>query len=199
MSDPFIHESVNLDGTQEIGENSRIWSNSQLGSNARIGSGTTIGRNVYIGPGAIIGNNCKIQNNALIYEPAKIEDGVFIGPGVILTNDKYPRAVNTDGTIKSSSDWNPVGVHVMTGASIGAGVVCIAPLIIGEWALISAGAVVVDSVKPFSLMVGTPARKIGWVGTSGVPLESLGESRFKCPSTGHLYFEDSSGNLIEKN
>lgn len=143
-----------------IGENTKIWDFSQVRENVRIGKNCVIGRNVYIGPGVIIGDNCKIQNNALIYEPAIIEDGVFIGPAVVLTNDKNPRAVNSDGSLKSASDWEMVGVTIRTGAAIGANSTCIAPLEIGEWSLVGAGSVVTKNVAPNKTVAGNPAREI---------------------------------------
>ena len=197
MSGSFIHPTVNTEGDFSIGENSRVWSNSQLGINVEIGRNTNIGRNVYLGPGVKIGNNCKIQNNALVYEPARIGDGVFVGPGVILTNDKFPRAVNSDGSLKTATDWQPMGVEINTGASIGAGAICVAPIEIGEWAVIAAGSVVTKSVLPFALMAGTPARRIGWVGKSGVPLILDSDSNYFCPSSGSKYLEKTDGNLVE--
>lgn len=116
-----------------------------------------IGRNVYIGPGVVIGNNCKIQNNALIYEPAILEDGVFVGPAVVLTNDKNPRAVNPDGSLKLSSDWTMVGVTLKRGSAIGANSVCIAPVVVGEWALVGAGSVVTRDVPAGLTVIGNPA------------------------------------------
>lgn len=196
MVDPFIHPSANVDGNIEIGINSRVWSNSQITSGVKIGSNTTVGRNVYIGPGVRVGDNCKIQNNALLYEPASIKDGVFIGPGVILTNDKYPRAINPEGTVKGVLDWEAVGVQIEYGASIGAGSVCVAPSKIGEWAVVAAGSVVIGDVSPYALVAGSPARRIGWVGKSGVPLKPTGDSLFVCPKTNLFYLEKSNGELI---
>jgi acetyltransferase-like isoleucine patch superfamily enzyme len=195
MTDPFIHPTVNLGEDIQIGNNSRVWSNSQIGSGVRIGAWTTIGRNVYLGPGTFVGNSCKIQNNALLYEPALIKDGVFVGPGAILTNDKFPRAINPDGTIKGIQDWEQVGVQIEYGASIGAGAVCVAPVTIGEWAVVAAGSVVLSDVSPFALVAGTPARRIGWVGKAGIPLKSSGESFFLCPKTNDVYFEKPNGKL----
>ena len=112
-----LHGTVLLGDSTEIGDGAQIWHNSQIREKVSIGKTCVIGRNVYVGPGVKIGSNCKIQNNALIYEPAVIADGVFIGPGAILTNDQYPRAVNSDLSLKSGSDWNAVGVSIDEGAS----------------------------------------------------------------------------------
>ena len=183
---PKIEATSLVDSSAVIGQGTRIWHNSQVRDEVVIGDNCIIGRNVYIGTGVRIGQNCKIQNNALIYEPAVIADGVFIGPGVILTNDQYPRAVNIDLTLKSADDWIPVGVSIGTGASIGAGSICVAPVSIGDWSMIAAGSVVTKNVPNFALVAGVPARQIGWVGKLGYRLiEDAGT--LKCPESGDLY------------
>jgi acetyltransferase-like isoleucine patch superfamily enzyme len=156
-----IHPTADVDPSTRIPESSRVWHFAQIRENVTIGENCIIGRNVYIGPGVVIGDNCKIQNNALIYEPAILENGVFIGPAVVLTNDKNPRAVNSDGSIKGASDWNPVGVTIRSGASIGANSVCIAPLEIAEWSAVGAGSVVTKNTKPNQIVVGNPAKPLG--------------------------------------
>jgi len=136
-----------------------------------------------------VGDNCKIQNYALVYEPARLEDGVFIGPAAVLTNDTFPRAINPDGTPKSAHDWVPVGVTCLEGASIGARAVCVAPVTIGRWAMVAAGAVVVHDVPDFALVAGVPARRIKWVGRSGFPLEAVGEATFVDRVTGDMFVQ----------
>ena len=108
-----------------------------------------------------MGDHCKVQNNALIYEPAWLEDGVFVGPAAVFTNDRFPRAITPDGSLKKAADWDPVGVRVRYGASIGAKAVCVAPVTIGRWALVAAGSVVVTDVPDFALV---PARQHGSCG-----------------------------------
>jgi acetyltransferase-like isoleucine patch superfamily enzyme len=181
-----LHGSVLVGDSTEIGDGTQIWHNSQIRENASIGKTCVIGRNVYVGPGVKIGSNCKIQNNTLIYEPAAMADGVFIGPGVILTNDQYPRAVNSDLSLKSGADWHAVGVSIGEGASIGAGSVCVAPVLIGRWALVAAGSVVTRNVPDFALVGGVPARQLGWVGKNGHKLVEE-KGIFKCPSSGDKY------------
>jgi UDP-3-O-[3-hydroxymyristoyl] glucosamine N-acyltransferase len=156
-----IHESAEVHPSVSVPESTKVWNYAQIRENVVIGQNCIIGRNVYIGPGVVIGDNCKIQNNALIYEPAVIESGVFIGPAVVLTNDKTPRAVNPDGSIKSAADWDPVGVTIRHGASIGANSVCVAPLEIAEWTAVGANSVVTKNTKPRQMVVGNPARSVG--------------------------------------
>ena len=163
--------------------------------NSKIGSDSIIGSNAYIDHDVSIGNSCKIQNDAQIYFPAKLEDGVFIGPGVILTNDRFPRAVTPEGAPKKGTDWDPVGVTVKYGASIGAGAVCVAPLTIGAWAMVGAGSLVTSDVLPFALVVGAPARQVGWVGRSGYRLTPTDSGGLVCPQTGD-YYEVSEGLLV---
>jgi acetyltransferase-like isoleucine patch superfamily enzyme len=178
---------ANVESGAVIGRGVKVWANAHIRSHASIGENTVVGEGAYIGTGVSVGQNSKIQNNALIYEPATIGRGVFVGPGAILTNDQFPRAVSPDERIKDASDWKPVGVTVENGASIGAGAICVAPVKIGEWSVVGAGAVVVKDVIPFSLVVGSPARQIGWVGKAGFPLVDSGAGSLVCPSTGEKF------------
>ncbi|HAM26114.1 MAG TPA: N-acetyltransferase [Microbacteriaceae bacterium] len=181
--------TADIDPRSRIGPGSFVWHLAQVREYAQIGAGTIIGRGVYVGPGVIIGRNCKIQNYALVYEPALLENGVFVGPGVVFTNDVFPRAINVDGSRKSNDDWEAVGVTVRTGASIGARAVCVAPLTIGRWSLIAAGAVVTKDVQDYALVAGVPAKRIGWVGRAGAALRDEGDGVFVCPVTGEKYLE----------
>ena len=164
-----IAPTADIDPTAQIGSRSQIWHLAQVRENARIGDGCIVGRGAYIGPGVVVGRNCKIQNYALVYEPTVLGDGVFVGPAAVFTNDEFPRAINLDGSLKGNDDWTLVGVIVGTGASIGAHSVCIAPLSIGRWSLIAAGAVVTKDVADFAIVAGVPARRVGWVGPAGAP------------------------------
>jgi UDP-2-acetamido-3-amino-2,3-dideoxy-glucuronate N-acetyltransferase len=197
MSKNFIAETAILENSVVIGNNAKIWHYAHIRSNVNLGSNVIVGSNVFIGSGVSIGENSKIQNNVLIYEPAHIGNGVFIGPGVIFTNDHNPRAINSDKTQKGSLDWNKAGVIVGEGASIGAGAICVGPIEIGKWALVGAGAVVAEDVPNYALMVGIPARQIGWVGKDGVKLIEQTSKVFMCPVSKKLYYLKGS-NLIEE-
>jgi len=195
----IIAATADVDASATIGDGSKIWHLAQVRDKAVLGENCIVSRGAYIGSGVKIGNNCKIQNYALVYEPAVLGQGVFIGPAVVLTNDHYPRAINPDMSLKSGSDWDAVGVTIGDGASIGAQSVCVAPVKIGSWALVAAGSVVVKDVPDFALVAGSPAKRIRWVGRAGVPLEDIGDNTFRCPTTGALYKQMSSDQLLEIN
>lgn len=191
-----VHPSADVDETAEIGDGSSVWHLAQVRENARLGRNCVIGRGAYVGSGVTMGDNCKVQNYALVYEPAVLEAGVFVGPAVVFTNDHYPRAVLPDGSIKSGHDWEPVGVTVREGASVGARSVCVAPVTIGRWSLVAAGSVVTQDVPDFALVAGVPARRLRWVGKAGVPLEKDADG-WTCPQTGQGYVE-TDGVLAER-
>ncbi len=186
---PVIQPSADVDERATLGARTRVWHLAQVREDAVLGADCNIGRGAYIGPGVKLGDACKVQNYALVYEPAVVGDGVFIGPAVVFTNDEFPRAANPDGSLKGGDDWDAVGVTVERGASIGARSVCIAPVTIGEWALVAAGAVVTKDVAPHALVAGVPARRIGWVGRTGHPLRAEGDE-WVCPDTGERYLAD---------
>jgi acetyltransferase-like isoleucine patch superfamily enzyme len=196
------HQQHNWLGTVSphavVASTTKIWELAQVREHASVGENCIIGRGAYIGSGVVVGKNCKIQNDAMIYEPAFLEDGVFIGPNVVLTNDHFPRAINPDGTLKSASDWAPVGVTIKYGASVGAHSVCIAPVVIGEWALVGSGSVVTKDVPSHAIVVGNPARQIGWVGKTGQPLVAADNGEFVCPTSLQIYVVDEMGQLLEK-
>lgn len=194
-----LHPTADVDESADIGDGTSVWHYAQIREHASVGRDCVIGRGAYIGPGVTLGAACKVQNYGLVYEPAVLGAGVFIGPGAVLTNDLYPRAANSDLTVKSAADWVPVGVVIGDGASIGARAVCVAPATIGRWALVAAGAVVVSDVPDFALVAGVPARRLRWVGHAGVPLEPVDgkDGQFRCPQTGRLYAQAGADILVE--
>ncbi len=186
-----IAPSADVSDRAVLGAGTKIWHLAQVREDAILGENCIVGRGAYVGTGVQIGDNTKIQNYALVYEPAKLGKGVFIGPAVVLTNDTYPRSVSPDGSLKSAHDWTPVGVTIEDGASVGARAVCVAPLTIGRWATIAAGAVVTKDVPAFALMAGVPAKRLGWVGKAGFPLREA-DGFWVCPETGAKYVEEEN-------
>jgi acetyltransferase-like isoleucine patch superfamily enzyme len=180
-----------IDKTATLGPRTVVWELAQIREKAVLGENCVVGRGAYIGPGVRIGDRVKIQNHALVYEPAELGDGVFVGPAVVLTNDHTPRSVDPEGRLKCGGDWEPVRVTVAEGASLGARSVCVAPVHVGRWARVAAGAVVTRDVPDFALVAGVPARRIGWVGRAGERLRELqGQvGIWECPRTGVLHAE----------
>ncbi|PRH78694.1 N-acetyltransferase [Streptomyces solincola] len=194
-----VQPTAQVAESARIGAGSSVWELAQIREDARLGEGCVVGRGAYVGTGVRIGDNVKLQNYALVYEPAELADGVFVGPAVVLTNDHNPRSVDPSGKQKRGGDWEAVGVKVDEGASLGARSVCVAPVRVGRWAMVAAGAVVTRDVPDFALVAGVPARRLGWVGRTGVRLvERAGEPDvWECPQTGELY-EEKDGVLTER-
>ena len=160
MANYFAHESSYIDDSVKIGENTKIWHFSHILSGSTIGKNCSFGQNCVIGPKVNIGSGVKVQNNISIYEGVEVEDDVFLGPSVVFTNVVNPRAF-----IQRKDEFKTT--LLKRGCSIGANVTVICGVTIGEYALIGSGAVVNRDVKPYALMVGVPAKQIGWVSKAG--------------------------------
>jgi acetyltransferase-like isoleucine patch superfamily enzyme len=184
-----IHKTADVSEHAQIGAGSSIWNYAQIRERACLGINCVIAKDVYVDFEVIIGNNVKIQNGSQIYHGATISDGVFIGPGVILTNDKRPRAVNRDGTQKTSADWVVGRTYIAEGAALGAGSIILAGVKIGAWAMVGAGALVTHDVPDFGLVVGSPARLIGYVCKCGARLaeKKTATGTHVCVDCGDLY------------
>ena len=158
----MIHQTAEVSPRARVGTNTRIWNYTQVREGVEIGQNCIIGKNVYIDFDVAIGDNVKIQNNALIYHGATIEDGVFIGPQACLTNDRIPRAITPDGQLKSTDDWIVGPIIVRYGASIGAGAIILPNVTVGRFAMVAAAAVVTHDVPDHGLVIGSPARLVGY-------------------------------------
>ncbi len=159
----MIHPTADVAPNAQIGDGTRIWHHAQVREGARLGRNCIVGKGVYVDFGVSIGNNVKIQNGAFIYHGVTIEDGVFIGPRACLANDKLPRAINPDGSLKQDADWEVGHILVCYGASIGAGAIVLPDVTIGRFAMVGAGALVTKDVPGHGLVVGVPARLVGYV------------------------------------
>lgn len=185
----YKHETAIVDEGAQIGEGSRVWHFVHVCGRARIGSGVSLGQNVFVGNKVTIGDNCKVQNNVSIYDNVHLEEGVFCGPSMVFTNVYNPRSL-----INRKDEY--MDTVVKRGASLGANCTIVCGVTIGEFAFIGAGAVVNKDVKPYALMVGVPARQIGWMSEYGeqldLPLD--GDGIATCSHTGAKYIL-KDGNL----
>ncbi len=171
----YIHPTAEVSEKAKIGDGTKIWNQVQVRENCIIGENCILSKNVYIDTEAVIGNRVKIQNNVNVYHGVEVEDDVFLGPSMTFTNDFYPRAFN--------SNWKITKTLVKKGASIGANCTIVCGNTIGEYAMIGSGSVVTKNVKDYALMVGNPAKQIGWVCKCGNKLDE----KYKCPECGIEY------------
>jgi acetyltransferase-like isoleucine patch superfamily enzyme len=182
----IIHPTADVSPKAKIGEGSRIWHYVQIREGVEIGQNCIVGKNVYIDFDVKVGHNVKIQNNALLYHGLTVEDGVFIGPAACMTNDVFPRAITPDGQLKGNDDWEVGPIVLEYGSSIGAGAIILPNVTVGRFALVAAGAVVTKSVPDHTLVVGTPARVVGYVCKCGRKLEQKGND-WTCPHDSWSY------------
>lgn len=180
------HDTAIIDEGAEIGEGTRVWHWTHVCSKARIGAGCSLGQNVFIGNEVFLGNNVKVQNNVSIYDQVSIEDDVFCGPSMVFTNVFNPRS-----EIVRKSEYRKT--LVKKGATLGANCTIVCGVEIGRYAFVGAGAVVNKNVKDFALVVGVPAKQIGWMSAFGeqVDLPLNGNGNWQCPNTGDKYILDN--------
>lgn len=176
----FAHETAVIDEGANIGNGVKIWHFSHIMAGATIGEGCNIGQNVVVSPQVTLGRNVKVQNNVSIYTGVTCEDDVFLGPSMVFTNVINPRSA-----VNRKSEYKPTVVKRC--ASIGANATIVCGHTLGEFCFIGAGAVVTKDVKPYALMVGNPARQIGWMSQYGHRLEFDANGMAKCPESGDLY------------
>jgi UDP-2-acetamido-3-amino-2,3-dideoxy-glucuronate N-acetyltransferase len=180
---PQIHPTADVSPNARIGTGTRIWHHAHVREGASIGTDCNVGQNVYVGADVRIGDRVKIGNNASVYEGVVIEEGAFVGPHAILTNDRNPRSITPDGRLKGPDDWELGTIVVRRGASLGAGAIVVTGVVIGEFALVAAGAVVTRDVPAFGLVRGNPARLAGTAcccGRTGALTESAPAFRCGC-------------------
>jgi len=185
-----IHPTADVAPGASIGSGSSVWNQAQVREGARIGRDCVIGKNAYIDAGVVIGDRVKIQNNVSVYHGVTVEDGVFIGPHACFTNDKIPRAVNPDGSLKTDADWEVSPTLVRAGAAVGANATILPGVTIGRWAMVGSGAVVTRDVADHELVVGNPARRIGSACACGQPLrDDTDGAPFvgRCPGCGSAF------------
>ncbi|MBU3739660.1 MAG: N-acetyltransferase [Rhodoferax sp.] len=177
-----VHPSAIVDDGASIGEGSRIWHFVHVCGGAKIGRGVSLGQNVFVGNKVVIGDRCKIQNNVSIYDNVTLEEGVFCGPSMVFTNVYNPRSL-----VERKSEYRDT--LVKRGATLGANCTVVCGVTVGEFAFVGAGAVVNKNVRPYALMVGVPARQIGWMSEHGeqIPLPLTGQGHYLCPHSGQHY------------
>lgn len=204
-----VHPTADIEAGVTIGAGSSIWHRAQIRAGATIGRDCIIGRDAFIDEGVVLGDRVKVQNLALVYHGVTVEDGVFIGPNAILTNDRYPRAITATGALARGDDWTVSPVRLREGCSIGAGAVVVAGTVVGRFATVGAGAVVTKDVADHALVAGNPARLLGWVCACGqrlmdadgrpapaVPVPGERAATLACPACGRTYIRASGGDSI---
>ena len=177
-----VHPTAIVDDGAQIGEGSRVWHWVHVCAGAKIGKGVSLGQNVFVGNKVVIGDNCKIQNNVSVYDNVTLEEGVFCGPSMVFTNVYNPRSL-----IERKDEYRDT--LIKRGATLGANCTIVCGVTVGEFAFVGAGAVINKDVQPYALMVGVPARQIGWMSEHGeqIPLPMDGNGEYQCPHSGQIY------------
>ncbi|MBF6600969.1 MAG: N-acetyltransferase [Dehalococcoidia bacterium] len=183
----MIHPTADVSPHAQIGERTRVWHEAQVREHARVGDDCVLGKGVYIGERVVVGDRCKIENRASLFAGVTLEDGVFIGPHVVFANDRLPRAINPDGSLKTDADWTIEPSLVRHGAAVGAGAIVLPGITIGPWAMVGAGSVVTADVPAQALVRGNPARIAGWVCICGRPLARAETQMYYCATCDRPY------------
>jgi len=191
MSDYYIHESAIVDDGAKIGKDSRVWHFAHICGGAEIGEGVSLGQNVFVGNKVTIGDKCKIQNNVSVYDNVHLENEVFCGPSMVFTNVYNPRS-----GVERKDEYRDT--LVKKGSTLGANCTIVCGVTIGEYSFVGAGAVINKDVKPYALMVGVPAKQIGWMSKYGEQLDlpTLGNASVTCEHTGDVYQLNDSTLII---
>jgi acetyltransferase-like isoleucine patch superfamily enzyme len=184
---PYIHPTADVSDRASIGEGTRVWNEAQVREGARIGAECIVGKGAYVDVDVVVGDRCKLENRASLFRGVTLEDGVFVGPHAVFANDKLPRAVNPDGSLKTEADWTVTPSLVRHGASVGAGAVVLPGVTIGPWALVGAGAVVTANVPAHAIVRGNPARLAGWVCVCGRALRQADTHMYRCDACDRPY------------
>ncbi|MCC6526171.1 MAG: N-acetyltransferase [Polyangiaceae bacterium] len=185
----FVHPTAVVDEPCDIGPGARIWHFCHLMAGARVGADSSLGQNVFVAAGAVVGARVKVQNNVSLYDGVVIEDDAFLGPSCVLTNVKNPRS-------EVSRRDAFARTLIRRGATLGANATVVCGVTVGRYALVAAGAVVTHDVADHALVVGVPARRVGWVGRRGVRLAGPGpDGVLSCPESGERYREEG-GTLV---
>lgn len=193
MSNYYAHETAIIDEGASIGDGCRVWQWVHVCAGANIGGAVSLGQNVFVGNKVTIGDRCKIQNNVSIYDNVYLDEGVFCGPSMVFTNVYNPRSL-----VERKDEYRDT--RVMKGATLGANCTIVCGVTIGEFAFVGAAALINKDVKPYALMVGVPAKQVGWMSQYGekldLPLE--GQAQTSCPFTGQKYeLKDGQVNVLE--
>jgi len=183
----FVHPTADVSPRATIGAGTRIWHQAQVREGAVIGTDCILGKAAYVDTDVRIGDRCKLQNGVSVFHGFRLEDGVFLGPGAMLLNDKHPRAINPDGSLKSDDDWEVSEGVVEYGAAVGGGAVVLPGVRIGRMAVVGSGAVVTRDVPERGIVVGNPARLRGFACDCGHTLREVRSESYECPKCGRAY------------